>query len=103
VTVELLRVDGGLTNDETLLQMQADFLGRPLSVGDADATVLGAALLAGVGGGVFATVADGAALLPSRRRIEPALGERERMLRRARWLAFATGAAALVDQPTLAS
>ena len=48
-----LRVDGGLTNDETLLALQADALGLPLTVGRADATVLGAAMLAGVGAGVF--------------------------------------------------
>jgi glycerol kinase len=93
--IDTLRVDGGLTNDETLLALQADFLGRPLSVGEADATVLGAALLAGVGGGVFATVQDGAALLPARRTVEPRITAQERMLRRERWRAFATGAAAL--------
>ena len=54
-----LRVDGGLTNDETLLQIQADALGLPLTVGRADVTVLGAAMLAGVGAGVFASVRGG--------------------------------------------
>jgi glycerol kinase len=61
--VERLRVDGGLTNDETLLQIQADALGLPLigaGVGRADTTVLGAAMLAGVGAGVFASVEDAA-------------------------------------------
>ena len=57
VPVASLRVDGGLSNDETLLQIQADALGLPLAVGRADATVLGAAMLAGVGAGVFASVA----------------------------------------------
>jgi glycerol kinase len=97
--VERLRVDGGLTNDDTLLQIQADALGLPLSVARADATVLGAAMLAGVGAGVFASVEDAAARLPPGRTIEPradaadADAAVERAARRSRWRAFVrTGA-----------
>jgi glycerol kinase len=47
-----LRVDGGLTRSATLLQAQADFLQIPVEVyRTADATALGVAALARVGGG----------------------------------------------------
>jgi glycerol kinase len=86
--VARLRVDGGLTNDETLLRIQADALGLPLSVGPADTTVLGAAMLAGVGAGVFASVEDAALRLPDRRTIEPRGDARERAAERERWRTF---------------
>jgi glycerol kinase len=94
-SVESLRVDGGLTNDEPLLQIQADALGLPLIVGRADTTVLGAAMLAGVGAGVFASVEDAAQRLPRGRVIEPASGAPERLAQRERWRAFVQAAAAL--------
>ena len=93
--VHRLRVDGGLTNDQTLLHIQADALGIPLSVGRADVTVLGAAMLAGVGAGVFASVEEAARRLPAGRVIEPSSDPRERSLARARWLAFVQAAARL--------
>lgn len=95
VRLEGLRVDGGLTNDPTLLQIQADALGMPLSVSSADTTALGAAMLAGVGAGVFATPAEAARLLPAARIVAPARTERERLLRREQWRGFVAGAAAL--------
>ncbi len=93
--VESLRVDGGLTNDETLLQIQADALGVPLIVGRADTTVLGAAMLAGVGAGLFASVEEAARRLPTGRAIEPVLGAAERLAQRQRWRAFVHAGAGL--------
>ncbi len=90
-----LRVDGGLTNDPTLLQIQADALGIPLSAGRADVTVLGAAMLAGVGAGVFASVEDAAERLSQGRVVEPGSDPTERSLARARWLEFVQAAARL--------
>ena len=49
VDVRSLRVDGGLTNEPLLLQLQADAIGVPVEAAGADATVLGAAVLAAVG------------------------------------------------------
>ncbi len=95
VEITSLRVDGGLSNDETLLGLQADLLGLDLIVGPADATVLGAAMLAGVGAGLFATVEQGAGLLGSGRRVGPRLGAGERLAARRSWGAFAAGAGAL--------
>jgi len=93
--VHRLRVDGGLTNDETLLQIQADALGLPLMVGRADATVLGAAMLAGVGAGAFASVEDAARLLEPGRVIEPRSDPLARAAARARWLEFVQAVASL--------
>ncbi|HWX75125.1 MAG TPA: FGGY family carbohydrate kinase [Solirubrobacteraceae bacterium] len=95
VPVQLLRVDGGLSNDATLVRIQADAAGVPLALGQPDATALGAAMLAGVGAGLFADVADAAARLPPPRVIEPGSSERERAEGRARWRAFAHAAAQL--------
>lgn len=90
-----LRVDGGLTNDATLLALQADAIGVPLRVGEPDTTALGAALLAGVGAGAFASVEDAAARLPPGRLVEPRLDSSERRARHERWRAFVRTAAEL--------
>jgi glycerol kinase len=88
-------VDGGLTNDETLLHIQADALGLPLTVGRAETTVLGAAMLAGVGAGVFASLEEAAARLPSGRVVEPRGDQQERTAQRARWRSFVRASADL--------
>jgi glycerol kinase len=93
--VSELRVDGGLTNDETLLQIQADALGLPLAVGHADATVLGAAMLAGVGAGMFGGLDDAAARLAPGRVVTPRVDDDERSRSRERWRAFVRASAAL--------
>jgi glycerol kinase len=94
-SVEVVRVDGGLTNDATLLQLQADALGLPLSVGPADTTVLGAAMLAGVGAGVFANVEEAAVALAPGRVIEPRLEAAARTAGHERWRAFVQASADL--------
>jgi glycerol kinase len=93
--VRSVQVDGGLTDDPTLLQIQADALGLPLRVASPDATVLGAAMLAGVGAGVFASVEDAALRLAPGRTIEPGAGAPERARRRERWRAFVQASADL--------
>jgi len=90
-----LRVDGGLSNDETLLALQADALGLPLLVGPADSTVLGAALLAGVGAGVFASVEQAAQLLPAGRIVEPGPAAQDREHVRERWREFVQASSTL--------
>jgi glycerol kinase len=93
--IKSLRVDGGLTNDETLLQIQADALGMALTVGPADVTVLGAAMLAGVGAGVFASVEQAARALPQGRVLAPLPEHGEGALRRGRWRSFVEASARL--------
>ena len=95
VPIRGLRVDGGLTNDPTLLQIQADTLGLPLTVGRAEVTVLGAAMLAGVGAGVFASVEQAAQRLPQGRTVAPRGDPAERAARRERWRTFVTASADL--------
>jgi glycerol kinase len=95
IELDRLRVDGGLSNDPTLLQIQADLIGLPLSVARPDTTVLGAAMLAGVGAGVYDSVEQAAGLLGAGRTIEPRLGGEQRRARRAQWLDFLAAAASL--------
>jgi glycerol kinase len=71
VPVQALRVDGGLTNEPALLQMQADAIGVPVEQGLADATAAGSAALAAVGAGLLGSVADIADLVPVSGRVEP--------------------------------
>jgi glycerol kinase len=54
VTFQSLRVDGGASSNNWLLQFQADILGIPVERPDMiETTALGAAGLAGIGGGVW--------------------------------------------------
>ncbi|MCS7085569.1 MAG: FGGY-family carbohydrate kinase, partial [Bacteroidia bacterium] len=57
--VRALRVDGGASEDDRLMQLQADYSGveihRPLC---AESTALGAAFLAGLGAGVYRDTAE---------------------------------------------
>jgi glycerol kinase len=95
VDVRSLRVDGGLTNEPLLLQLQADTIGAPVEAAGADATVLGSAVLAGVGSGVFGTLAEAAELLPVDRTVEPERDEAWRSSEHEGWKAFVLGAADL--------
>ncbi|HJV35708.1 glycerol kinase GlpK [Geomonas sp.] len=83
VPLSELRVDGGATRNNLLLQMQADLLGAPvLRPRCTETTSLGAALMAGIGAGVIdrAAVAQSWAL---DRRFSPELdeGRREELCR----------------------
>ncbi len=86
--VETLRVDGGLTNEPLLLQIQADMIGAPVEAAGADATVLGAAALGGVGAGVIASLTDLPEMLPPDRRVEPERDEEWRSTEHERWREF---------------
>jgi len=102
-SVELLRVDGGLTNDPLLCQLQADLLGAPIERGAADATVRGAAGLALVGAGVLGDVADLEGLAGPFERFTPALGDAERERARDGWRSFSGRAAELSSLPRAAA
>ena len=83
-----LRIDGGMVANDWMAQDLADMLGvaveRPRF---AETTALGAAMLAGVGAGVFATLEDAAAMRGPVECFEPRLGEDERQTRLAGWTA----------------
>jgi len=95
VPVEVLRVDGGLTRDPTLLQLQADTTGVPVQRGAVDATVAGAAALAAVGAGIWGSTLEIAERVPVGERTAPVLdpGWRERAY--AEWREFVERAIAL--------
>jgi glycerol kinase len=85
VPLDRLRVDGGATANDLLLQIQADVLGLPVDrPAVLETTALGAALLAGLAVGFYA---DAAAVADARRversfvpRSEPAARDRQRAL-----------------------
>jgi glycerol kinase len=95
VPVEVLRVDGGLTRDPTLLQLQADATGVPVQPGAVDATAAGAAALAAVGAGVWASTAEIAARVPAGPRTEPGRDDGWRQREHARWREFVARASEL--------
>jgi glycerol kinase len=97
VEVSSLRVDGGLTNEPLLLQLQADTIGVRVDAAGADATVLGAAALAAVGAGVIPSLTEAAELLPVDRSVEPAADDDWRSGEHERWRAFVRGAADLTQ------
>ena len=92
---ETLRVDGGLTRDPLLLQLQADASGVPVEPGAIDATAAGAAALAAVGAGVWSSTREIGERVPTGGRIEPERDDAWRAEGHAAWRAFVEGAAAL--------
>lgn len=78
-----LLADGGGSRNDTLMQFQADILGRPvLRSISADLSALGAAYLAGLAVGVWASLAEIEALPRAHTRFEPRMApqRREQML-----------------------
>jgi glycerol kinase len=95
VPVEVLRVDGGLTRDPTLLQLQADAAGVPVQRGAVDATVAGAAALAAVGAGIWSSTREIAERIPVGERIEPTRDDAWRERSHAEWREFVRRASEL--------
>ncbi|HXH17160.1 MAG TPA: glycerol kinase GlpK [Sphingomonas sp.] len=83
---ESLRIDGGMVANDWMAQDMADLLGitveRPKF---AETTALGAAMLAGVGAGVFADLEEATAMRGDVETFTPSLGEDERQTRLAGW------------------
>lgn len=80
-----LKADGGATANGWLMQFQADLLGVPVVVAEVpETTALGAAMLAGVGAGVFSQDAV-TRHHRSRAELEPRMGEDERASLLAGW------------------
>jgi glycerol kinase len=81
-----LRVDGGASGNNLLMQMQADLLGVPVVRPQVtETTALGAAYLAGLAVGVWSGGAEIAAQWVAEQRFEPRLPEAQRRARIARW------------------
>lgn len=81
-----LRVDGGAAQNNLLMQLQADLLGveivRPQLL---ESTALGAALLAGLGVGLWRSSGEVAAVYKIDRRFTPAMPAAEVAAMKARW------------------
>jgi glycerol kinase len=86
VAPQRLRVDGGMARNDWFLQFMADILGievvRPKNV---ETTVLGAAILAAVGAGEFASLEEAASIWKLDRKFEPQMKREERASRLAGW------------------
>ncbi|HEY0825715.1 MAG TPA: glycerol kinase GlpK [Ramlibacter sp.] len=81
-----LRVDGGASRNNLLMQMQADFLGVPVVRPQVtETTALGAAYLAGLATGFWGGADQISSQWQAERRFEPRLGEAERVAKLARW------------------
>jgi len=86
VPVAELRVDGGATVNDLLMQLQADVAGVPVVRPRVqETTALGAAYLAGLATGVWKDTGDIAGRWQVERRFEPALDRDQAAARRARW------------------
>jgi glycerol kinase len=95
VPVQVLRVDGGLTRDPTLLQLQADAAGVTVQRGLLDATAAGAAALAAVGAGVWGSTLEIEERIPAGERFEPRRDARWRAAAHDEWRTFVERAAVL--------
>jgi glycerol kinase len=84
--IQRLRVDGGAAENDLLMQMQADLAGvlveRPP---DVESTGRGAAMLAGIGVGLFEGLGDVARMTSVQASFEPRMPEPERRAHIARW------------------
>ena len=84
---QALRVDGGMTANDWMLQGLADTLGAPVDRPEvAETTALGAAWLAGMKAGLYPGPAEFARAWALDRRFEPQADERRREERYAGWL-----------------
>jgi glycerol kinase len=95
VPVDVLRVDGGLTRDPTLLRLQADCGGVTVQRGAVDATVAGAAALAAVGAGIWSSTLEIEERIPSGKTVEPRRDEKWRQAAHREWRSFVERAGAL--------
>lgn len=85
-TWECLKIDGGMSANDWLAQDMADMLDleveRPRFV---ETTALGAAMLAGVGCGLYASLEEASAMRGDVERFAPAMDEKVRKVRLAGW------------------
>ena len=81
-----LRVDGGASNDDLLMQIQADLLDLPLvRPRESECTAFGAAMLAGLGVGLYADRETAAAAWRAERHFTPAMDAARRDAHLERW------------------
>jgi glycerol kinase len=82
----VLLADGGASQNDDLMQMQADILGLPVQRNSAaDVSALGAAYLAGLAVGIWASEAEIEGLMRQSDRFVPQMGASERETKYAGW------------------
>jgi glycerol kinase len=82
-----LRIDGGMAKSAWFSQRLADLTGIPvMRASYHETTALGAALFAGLGAGVYASVEEAAGARPDAERLEPSENAHARESAYARWL-----------------
>ncbi len=85
--LSVLRVDGGASVSNFLMQFQADILRRPIDRPRmVETTAFGAAFLAGLSAGIWTDLRELSAIRASERVFQPAMPEEEAALYHARWL-----------------
>ncbi|MCQ8240617.1 glycerol kinase GlpK [Rhizosaccharibacter radicis] len=86
ISLKELRVDGGASNNNLLMQFQADLLGIPvIRPANTETTGLGSAFLAGLAVGHYKSVDDVRTLWKADRVFEPAMSADAREVRYSRW------------------
>ena len=81
-----MRVDGGAAANDLLMQTQSDLSSVPVErPQELESTARGAAMLAGIGAGIFKGLEDAAAMNPVAKVFTPTMDSGERMKRAARW------------------
>ncbi len=85
-TISLLKVDGGASANDLLMQMQSDFSTITVQTSlNPEATAAGAAFLAGLAVGFYSSREELKALVATKKRFEPAISDSERKLRLDGW------------------
>ena len=70
--IERMRMDGGMSRNETFVQLFANAINRPVDISPVtEATTLGAAFAAGVGAGVWSTLDEATSTVAPLRTVEP--------------------------------
>ena len=86
-TIEAVRVDGGMSANNTFMQCLADFSGRVVEVAPVtECTTLGAAYMAGIQLGTWRDEREVAEAWRPKRIVEPGLSDNGRAAMRARWV-----------------
>jgi glycerol kinase len=84
--IGVLRVDGGAAANDLLMQLQADLAGVPVErPNELESTARGAAMLAGVGAGLFANGREAAKMVRIDREFEVRMEVQERQRRLLAW------------------
>jgi len=83
---QTLRIDGGMSANDWIAQDLADILNMPVErPADVETTALGAAMLAGVGAGLFPSLEHAAVMRSSTTCFKPAMADAVRQVRLAGW------------------